>query len=429
MKVLIPFTGAGLIRMDLTIEQNCPSCGASIVLQEDDRLIRCGYCDVNNYRLESVAARYLLPSKLPDYIDPMQLFFIPYLRFKGSIFYVCAGEVGHKIVDATQIGIDEQKLPISLGLRPQAMKLTPVTAAVDGVFFQQTVLTKSAFVHAAKVTELFSGKSEQSIYHRSFIGETLSRIYQPCYIHEGMVYDAVLNKLLGSAKWIDRHMDKTCSSKISWEPQFISTICPECSGLLSGETDATVLHCLNCESLWHENTKKFQPLSWQVVESDDPLAQYLPFWQISFSVKGSSLTSFGDYLRFTNQPLLITKKFDLKPLTFWVPAFKLNPKSFLQLSAQLTVSQWRIPSGCKRRLVNDHPVTLNQKEAVQAIKSVLAVSTLNKSNRLPLLPQMTIVDAKCELTYLPFIKQPHDFVQEHTSIAVLAAALRFGRKL
>lgn len=415
--------------MDLTIEQTCPSCGASIVLFEDDRLIRCTYCDVNNYRLESGAARYLLPCKLPDYISPTQLFFTPYLRFKGTIFYVREGEVGHKIVDATQIGIDDEKLPVSLGLRPQAMKLTPVVAQVEGAFIEQTVPTKSAFAHAAKVTELFSGKSDKSFYHRAFIGETLSLIYQPCYLHEEMVYDAVINKPLGPGKWLDKHMGKTSSSKISWEPQFISTICPECSSLLSGERDSTVLHCLNCESLWQENAKKFQTLSWQVVESDDPSAQYLPFWQITFSTGGSPLKSFGDYLRFTNQPLVINKKFDCKPLAFWIPAFKLNPKAFLQMAAQLTVSQWRIPSGCRRRLVNDHPVNLNQQEAVQAIKSVLAVTTLNKSTRLPLLPQMTIVDAKCELIYLPFTQQPHDFVQEHTLTAVLAAALRFGRKL
>ncbi len=415
--------------MDLTIEQSCPSCGASIVLFEDDRLIRCAYCDVSNYRLESAEARYLLPCKLPDYISPTQLFFIPYLRFKGTIFYITEGEIGHKIIDTTQIGINDERLPVSLGLRPQAMKLTPVVATVEGAFIQQTVPTKSAFAHAAKVTELFSGKSDKLVYHRAFIGETLSCIYQPCYLHEEIVYDAVLNKPLGPGEWLDRHRGKTCSSKISWEPQFISTICPECSSLLSGERDSIVLHCLNCESLWQEKAKKFQTLSWQVVESVDRAAQYLPFWQITFSTAGSSLQSFGDYLRFTNQPIVINEKFDCRPLAFWIPAFKLNPKAFLQVAAQLTISQWRIPAGCKRRLINSYPVSLNQQEAVQAIKSVLAVTTLNKSTRLPLLPQMTIIDAKCELVYLPFALQPQNFVQEHTSTAVLAAALRFGRKL
>ena len=416
--------------MDLTIEQSCPSCGASIVLLEDDRLIKCAFCDVNNYRLESAGARYLLPSAPPDHISPAQLFYTPYLRFKGTIFYVGESEVGHKLVDTTRLGIDEEKLPVSLGLRPQAMKLLPVIATVEGAFIHQTVPTKTAFTHAAMVTELFSGNGGgKAIYHRAFIGETLSTIYQPCYTHDGMVYDAVVNKTLGTEKCLERHRAQSCPSKSSWEPRFISTICPECSGLLSGESDSLVLHCRNCESLWQENGEKFQSLAWQVVESGDRLAQYLPFWQISFTTKCCPLQSFGDYLRFTNQPVVVDTRLNALPLTFWIPAFKLNPKAFLQVASQLTVSQRRIPAGDQRRLVKDHPVTLGQKEAIQAIKSVLAATTLNKSKKLPLLSQMTVVNARCVLIYLPFSKQANDYVQEHTSATILGAALRFGRRL
>jgi len=415
--------------MDVTIEQSCPSCGASIVLLEDDRLIKCAYCDVNNYRLESPGARYMLPSIHPEHIAPAQLFYIPYLRFKGTLFFVRANEVGHKLIDTTRLGIDEEKLPVSLGLRPQAMKLLPVVSTVEGAFIHQTVPTKTAFSHAAMLTELFNGNGDQTIYHRAFIGESLSRIYQPCYTDDGIVYDAVVNRPLGAAKWLAGQRDQSCSSKSFREPQFISTICPECSGLLAGESDSLVLHCRNCESLWQENAKKFQPLSWQVVDSEESSAQYLPFWQITFCTKGWDLQSFGDYLRFTNQPVVVDTLLDTLPLTFWIPAFKLNPKAFLQVAAQLTVCQRRIPAGDKRRLVNDHPVTLGQKEAVQAIKSVLAVTTLSKSKKLPLLSQMTIVNAQCALIYLPFIKHPNDYIQEHTSATILAAALRFGRKL
>jgi hypothetical protein len=418
-----------LTGMDLTIAQNCPSCGASIVLSEDDRLIRCAYCDVNNYRLDTAAARYLLPSKHPAHISPQQLYYIPYLRFKGSVFYVRAGEVGHKIVDTTWLGIEEEKLAASLGLRAQAMQLRPVVASTEGRFIQQTVATKEAFLHAAMVTALSSEASEKAIYHRAFIGETLSRIYQPCYLHEGMLYDAVLNNPYAPGNWPDRHLVQSIASQVSWEPQFISTICPECSGLLSGERDSLVLHCLNCESLWYESGGKFHPLSWQVVDSDQPSAQYLPFWQITFTTQGSILKSYGDYLRFTNQPLVVDERFDFTPLSFWIPAFKLKPKTFLQVAAQLTVCQWRLPSGNKRRVVNDHPVTLGQKEASQSIKSVLAVTTLNKNKMLPILPQMAIVVAQCELVYLPFIKDSYDLIQEHTSTAIAAATLQFGRKL
>lgn len=415
--------------MDLTIEQNCPSCGAPLVVVEDDRLVQCPFCDVGNYRLDSGAGRYLLRTSLPARISATDLFFVPYLRFKGSVYYVGAGEVGHKIVDTTRIGIEETAMPVSLGLRPQAMKLMPVVGSVPGAFVRQTVPTKTAFAHAAMVTELFSGKSDGPIYHRAFIGETVSRIYQPCYIDTGMVHDAVDNRILGPGSILEKHRANTDASKVSWEPQFISTICPGCGGLLAGERDSLVLRCQNCQALWREHNKKFHRQAWLAVGSEEPAARYLPFWRLTFSTRGRVLKSFGDYLRFTNQPVVVGARYDAAPLSFWIPAFKLNPKSFLQVAAQLTVSQGRIPAGSKRPVASDYPVTLSGEEAGQAVKSVLAATTLNKDKRLPLLPEMTIVDSRYELLYLPFVKQTHDYVQEHTLTAIPAAAIRFGRML
>ena len=415
--------------MELTIEQNCPSCGASIVLQEDDRLIKCMYCDVNNYRLESIAGRYLLPARIPAHIRESQIFYMPYLRFKGSVFYVHGAEVKYKIVDTSRIGIETESIPVSLGLRPQAMRLSAVVSSVNGEFIRQSVPTKSVFENAVKVVDLFSDRSKEKIYHRAFVGETLSRIYQPFYIHEGVIFDAVDNRAVGNERLFAEHMVKTCSSQVSWEPQFISTLCPECGGLLSGQRDSIVLHCQNCQSLWQENDKKFRSLDWLVVESADPAARYLPFWRTTFSVTGWNLKSFGDYLRFTNQPFVFGDKFDCTPLSFMIPAFKINPKAFLQAASQLTVSQWKLPKGRKHRVVGDHPVNLSQKEAAQAIKSILAVTTSNKKDRLPLLAEMSIGNAFSRLVYLPFIPHSHDLVQEHTLTTILVAALRYGRSL
>ncbi|MDK9709482.1 MAG: hypothetical protein OEL83_20785 [Desulforhopalus sp.] len=415
--------------MDLTIQQNCPSCGGSISLFENDRFIRCEYCDVGNYRLESGAGRYILPSKLPGYISFDQLFYIPYLRFKGAIFYIREKEVDHKIVDTTRIGIDEEKLPVSLGLRPQAMRLQPVVARFQGAFVKQSVPTEAAFTHAGMITEVFSGKGNKTFYHRVFIGETLSRIYLPCYLHEERLYDAIVNEPLGPESLLTRHRGHISPSKVAWEPQFISTICPRCSGLLNGEPDSLVLHCQNCESLWQENGTTFQPLPWQVIQSDDPAAHYLPFWQIAFTTEEPALQSFGDYLRFTNQPMVVDSRFDAMPLSFVIPAFKINPKMFLQIASHMTVSQRRLPKARDGWIENRYPVNLPQKEAEQSIKTVLASTTLNKTKRLPLLPKMTIRNPCCRLMYVPFVEQSQDLVQEHTLTTIFPGALRFGRKL
>ena len=138
--------------MEFTVAQSCPSCGAEISLHEDDRLIRCGYCDVHNYRIGSVAPRYVLPPLSGKNVEPDMLLYIPYLRFRGSVYYVRGLDVGFKIVDTSRIAVNSASLPASLGLRPQAMHMLPVVTSMQGIFFQQTVATKEAFIHAAMVT-------------------------------------------------------------------------------------------------------------------------------------------------------------------------------------------------------------------------------------------------------------------------------------
>jgi DNA-directed RNA polymerase subunit M/transcription elongation factor TFIIS len=415
--------------MDLTIEQSCPSCGASIVLREDDRLIQCEFCDVLNYKIGSMGSRYVLPTALPPHVDDDQLFYTPYLRFKGSIFYVREKEVKHKIVDTTRIGLDNRLLPVSLGVRPQAMKMKPVVSSTLGTFILQSVPTKTVFNYAAMVIDLFNEHKEKTTYHRAFIGETTSRIYQPYYVNEEHLVDAVSNRVVGHSSLLQKALLKTCSSKVSWEPRFITTICPGCGGLLSGEYDSMVLQCSNCESLWQEQENKFIPVHWKVVASDNSSARYLPFWQIRISIQGHVLRSFGDFLRFTNQPLVTLPKYDKLPLDFWIPAFKINPKAFLQIASQLTVAQIRIPQGEKKRIDNGYPVTLDRQEALQAVKSVLANTILNREKRFPLLPNLRLGEHHCQLTYLPFVVQSHDLVQEHTYATIQTAALRYGRSL
>lgn len=415
--------------MDVTIEQSCPSCGASIVLNEDDRLIQCDFCNVHNYMVDSGAKNYVLPAKLSDKIDKDQLIFAPYLRFKGSVFYVQDSEVKYKIVDTTRLGLDNRLLPVSLGVRPQAMKIKPVVSSTRGEFLLQSVPTKTLFAHAAMVVDLFNEHSNKNIYHRAFIGETLSRIYQPCYLQDDQLFDAVNNEVIGNRTLLGKYAHKTSASKASWEPQFISTLCPKCGGLLEGERDSMVLQCSNCVSLWQEHKGKFFPVDWQVVASDDGNARYLPFWKIAFSTGGTEIKSFGDFLRFTNQPLVPMPKYNSQPLVFWIPAFKINPKAFLQIASQLTVAQTRLPIGETRRVTNNYPVTLDQKEAIQSIKIVLANSTLSREKKFPLLPDLRLNECRSALAYLPFAKATHDLVQEHTFATIQTAAMRYGRTL
>ena len=85
------------------------------------------------------ASRFALPDKAPGHIAKEDLVYVPYLRFKGSIYYCQGHEVQHAVIDTTRLAIDGARLPASLGLRPQAMKIVPVNADHSGRFVRQTI--------------------------------------------------------------------------------------------------------------------------------------------------------------------------------------------------------------------------------------------------------------------------------------------------
>ena len=415
--------------MDLRVEQSCPSCGAAIIAHEDDKLIRCEFCDVSNFRIATTAARYILPYTHPVEIAADEVVFVPYLRFKGAVYFVENEQVRYKIVDTTRLAVEMASLPPSLGLRPQVMKVNPVTAATQGRFVLQTVPVKAAFLQATKLVELFSGKKSDNVVHRAFIGETISVIYQPFYVRDGVVFDAVDRNGVGTADILSLAERKSCISKTSWEPRFISTLCPACGSLLRGERDSHVLGCDNCSTYWAESKGRLHKLDWSLVEKTVRDSSYFPFWKIYFTTSGHALDSFGSLIDFTNQPLPISQQLKKEKLYFIIPAFKINPKKYLQIASQLTIAQNKLPSGSKDRYVSSHPVTLAQSEAEQSVKSLLAYLTVGKKKKLHYLPKITVKVERSELVFLPFSKNVHDYIQNHTPVSIQVAAVRYGRRL
>ena len=415
--------------MDLTIHQNCPSCGAVIVLKEADRLITCPYCDVKNFMVTRGPLRFVLPHKAPDHILPEDMFYAPYLRFKGNIYY-CKGKfMKYKVVDTTQQGMNGSALPPSLGLRPQAMPVILATDAISGSFLPQTIKAKKLLERAAQLTVLDSEKIKSPFYHRAYIGETLSCIYLPLYIDNGTLYDAVTNKELGRGGSEEKMRDRSVRYKPSWAPHFLATFCPHCGDLLQGARDSLVLSCYNCHSSWQEQKGGFKKIRWSSVATDFKGMYHLPFWQLTVRATGVSLETFADLLRATNQPLVIQPRHRERKLRLWIPAFKVRPSTFLRLAKNITLSQEKIGEGEEEMPKNIHPVTLPRNEAVQALKSVFSGMALNKRKLFPKLPKLHFQPLQTELRYLPFFDKGHDFVQEQTGISVAQSVLNFGRKL
>ena len=417
--------------MDLTIHQNCPSCGARIQLHEADRLIRCPYCDVQNFMVTRGPLRFVLPDKIPDYIGKDEIFYAPYLRFKGNVYYCKGQQQKYKVIDTTQQGLAVRALPPSLGLRPQAMPVILVTKELKGTFLRQTVKGRTLFERAAQLTVIDSTTIKAPFYNRAYIGETLSCIYLPLYIENDVLYDGVTNSVLAHGEFAKTNWQAGVRFRETWTPRFLATLCPQCGDSLTGESDSLVLFCYNCATSWQEHEGNFQRIPWSNVSSSNKNMYSLPFWKLHVRSTGLSMNSFADFLRLTNQPLVIQKNHETMHLTFFIPAFKLRPSTFLRLAKNMTLSQAKVVAGTaqmKKRL-RIHPVTLPRTEAFQVLKSVFAASALNKRNILPRLPDMQIHPLATELCYLPFFDKGHDYVQEHTGIALERSVLNFGRKL
>ncbi len=428
--------------MEITIAQSCPSCGASLILHEDDRLIICEYCNVASYRVTAVL-RYFLSASKKEGIDPEDLLYVPYVRLKGTLLSIDVSGVQHKIIDTTQTAVAATGLPASLGLKAQAMTLSPIVGATAGRFALRQFPVKTVFAHAFKLSRIFTEKNSGSlILDRQFIGETVSLIYQPYAIRDGKLFDAVNGRLVGrtaALAALPALLEDAKESDASWEPRFISTICPECGGLLRGEPDSLVLECENCTQRWRENSGHFTPVAYTVTPASGEGCRYLPFWEIALGA-GSELVNYADYLRFTNQPVVVQEKHERLPLKIFVPAFKVNPKVFMQLASQMTMSQNKLAvapgtaahtgsamlDGPGER---QYPVTLGMEEALQSVRAVIAMTTIDKKRSLPHIKKLKLSYSGIRLNYFPFAEMGHDYVQEATKATVSRAALRYGRRL
>jgi hypothetical protein len=373
--------------------------------------------------------RYVLPSRLPQHIHEEDLIYIPYLRFKGSVYYCQGSEVRHKLVDTTRRGASFEILPVSLGLRPQAMNVKPVSHQFHGSFVKQTEKAEKMFAEAARLTTLFEKKTRKKVIHRAFIGETVSRVYLPVYEYHGLLYDGVTHLSLGGGSLTQQLLTNVLAFKREWEPLFLSTICPGCGDAMQGSRDSLVMRCLNCESQWTEEDGRFTQLDYGVVTPLEGGARFIPFWQIEPEVDGAQLASLADFLHLTNQPVVVQRKhFDHK-LSFIIPAFKVNPLTLLQAAKNLTMLQLAFCEQYKKPLPECFPVTLPHSEAVQVLKSVLAASAVSAKRVMDVLPKINFRVNKKRLLYLPFRDGGHDYIQHNTGVSLATAALRFGRSL
>ena len=415
--------------MELKISHSCPSCGGPVLLQEADRLTTCAFCDTNNYMIDSGLQRFVLPDKIPDRISREDIFYFPYLRFKGNIYFCQGQDIDYKVLDTTHQGLVSGAAPLTLGLRPQAMQVVIANESHVGKFIVRKETAVKILQRASMLAKTFTESDKEPLHHRAFIGETVSCVYLPLYIEEGQLYDGVLNRVIGKAeKWFE-DVRMSVRYRKEWEPRFIATICPQCGAAMEGSPESLIMHCYNCHSCWAEKKGRFVPVPFSFVVSERKKSMYLPFWRIEAEVKGVQISTLAHFLKRTNQPVVINERHEEKPFEFWIPAFKIRPKVFMKIAKSATLSQLKFPEGEKLLVRPIFPVTLPLKEATQAMKSIIAESSVNRKEMMPKLPSISFTVNRTSLAFLPFENTGHDLIQEHSTLSVAATIAQQGKRL
>jgi len=413
--------------MDIQVEQECPQCGAPVTLHEDDRLLACPFCGVKNFLRSSGTFRYILPSH-PDELAGKELIYAPYIRLKSNVFDVSDNGVAVKVIDTTQLGYILPGLPYSLGMRPQAMKLSRLAPENQGRFLRLSLKAKVIQEKAIHLTRLARHENE-TLLHRAFIGDTISYIYLPLKRGETHLLDGVTNDPLISLDKIASFPLKGTSFNPRWLVHFLPAICPRCGWNLDGEKDCLVPTCSNCDSAWEIGDRGLKRLDWLIQPGGPDTELHLPFWKVKAHLPAQKIYSFADFIERTNQPVVPRSEWRERVMSFLIPAFKMRPKIFLRTARNLTISQWRLQFDEGFVAPNLYPVNLPRSEAVQAIKITLAAAAISPKNILPYLPETRIKDAAVSLAYLPFIDKGLEWLQPQSGVIIAKSVLYFGRKL
>ena len=410
----------------LQLEHPCPQCGAPLVLEETDRLIRCGYCRVNSYLTTPDLFHYVLPHRAPD----RELVYFPYYRFRGTLFICATTGVEFRLVDASLPGQATSYFPPSVGVRAQTQKLRFAAAQTPGTFL---ALQVARGVVPEIVYKRFGRQRDETTLHQEFIGDTTSVIFAPFYIH-GKLFDAITRRAVSRVLPDTFAGELESSSATSRDVSFIASVCPQCGWDLEGERDSLVLVCRNCDSGWRSGAASFEQVPMAHIPA--PLSKalagtgmYLPFWQIAADITGIELKNYRDLVRVANLAKVLPGSEGAGKVLFWTPAFKVRPRMFLGLSRTLTLTQVALPLAEGLPAGAAYPVTLPAAEAMESIK-VLIASFLKPVEHLPqLLPGLRTRPRSARLVFLPFTAGHHEWQNPDLHLSIPRPVLRHAANL
>jgi DNA-directed RNA polymerase subunit RPC12/RpoP len=407
---------------NLRIAYQCPQCGAPATLEETDRLFSCAYCRVKSFLISGDCFQYVLPHAAPE---DKKLLFFPYWRFKGMLFSCVSTGIRQKFIDASHQAVESKYFPLSLGFRPQALKLRFLSPETKGYF----VRPQQALDGVTKIFKnRFSAFFPKPVFHQAHIGESLSLIYAPYYRNHNL-YDAVLNEPIASDLLPDFEELIAKAGSPDWGIRFLPTLCPTCGWDLEGQRDALVLLCRNCNSAWTAGKDRFVKVEFAHMAETGLNLIYLPFWRIETAISGIDLDTYADLIKVANLPKVLKTDFHNRPFRFWSLAFKIRPQTFLPLATKMTLSQPQQTLSYELPKSDLYPVNLPIQEAVETLKINLANFIKPRKASLPQLPEIKIKIKDYLLVYVPFREKHQELTQPCCNFTITKTHLTLAKNL
>ncbi|MFP4516729.1 MAG: hypothetical protein ACLFNV_08035 [Desulfovibrionales bacterium] len=405
------------------IRHTCPQCGAPVELEESSRLFQCPFCRVRLLLLAKGPFRYVIPPRNPDREGVV---FVPYWRFKGTIFSCLPYFVSHKLMDATTVALKDSEYPFSLGIRPQTQMLAFAYTFPQARFLRAEVPMEEGVKGMVRRIEVLEKSSGQRCYHKTFVGEQKSIIYAPFYTDQGKIFDGVLERPLKDRAGSEEE-GMTLEEPRTWNVSYLPSLCPACGWDLHGRLESVVFVCPHCDSAWHlaEDRLKRTKL---VLTTGEREGICLPFWRFRAESEGLNLKSFGDLARMANLPKVVQPQWEDEALYLWTPAFKIRPDLFLRLAGQLTLAQIKCQPYAERPQ-ELFAAGLSAAEAFQSLKIVLADLGAGKRNFFPKLAGSSIRVVDLDLAGVFFRREGNELVHSGLNMSLNGFALEYGRSL
>jgi hypothetical protein len=382
------------------VEHNCPQCGGPVALKEDERILTSDYCRVKLFVAnDGGPLRYCLPARNADVGS---IVMVPYWRVRGQAYRGEGLALAARALDDTRLASPAPGLPLTLGVRPQAMALRFASADLGDRFVSPSVAPRFS---AERRTKIPNARLIDDAFFDIPLVPMASLVYLPVRLKRG-VYDAVASRRIGA---LDADDWLPLVGPVDAKPpsvRFLSTLCPWCSWQLDSHPESLVLTCSLCRSAYTANAHGLCDLGYSVLAASNwEPACHVPFWRVRAEISGADLASWADFVRFSNLPIVNRRQWQREPIDFWVPAFGTSPDQFLRFSRTMTIARPNsTPAGRQHEgkpMAEPWPVTLPPSCLGTAVKILLADVGHPRTTVFPLIGELGVKVTSAELVYIP----------------------------